>query len=192
MAKKKKEFIKVKKKKWVEVIAPDMFNKQQIGESHVEESTSLIGRQLKINLMTLTRDIKKQNINAFFKIAEIKENKAFTKIIGFTMVPAAVRRLVRRRRNKIENSVILTSKDDISFRIKPIIITHNKISKAVATDMSTLLLNELKEVVAKTPYTVLLSMILANKLQREIKSKLSKIVPTRVVEIRYAKEVAKK
>ncbi len=192
MAKKKKDFTKAKKKKWIEIVAPIFYNKQIIGESYVQEATNLINRQVKVNLMTLTRDIKKQNINAVFIIKDIKENKAFTKMIGYRMIPAALKRMIRRKKNKIESSIIMKSKDDIEFRIKPLAITHNKVSNSVATDIRRKYLELLKDKASKTNYENLIFEILGNKIQKDIKYKLSKIAPMRTFDIRAIKEVVKR
>lgn len=189
MAKKKKEFIKVKKKKWIEVIAPEKYNKQVIGESLVEDSTTLMDRKLKVNLMTLTRDMKKQSITARFQVKEIKENKAFTKLIGFDIIPSAVRRLVRRRKNRVDNSIILKSKDNIKFRIKPIVITQHRISRAVSCDLRKAVQEMLTESASKMDYEAFLELILLNRLQKELKQKIHKICPVRMVEIRSSRAV---
>ena len=183
----KKEFTKAKKKKWIEVIAPDRYHKQVMGESYVEDATNLLNRKLKVNLMTLTRDIKKQSITAQFEIFEIKENKAFTKIIGFDMINAALRRLVRRRRDKIASSVLMESKDGIKFRIKPITITLNRCSKSTQTDIRHAVVAKFKEAAALFTFENFVYEILANKIQRGMKPTINKIAPIRFVEVKAIK-----
>tara|TARA_Y100000034_G_scaffold99583_1_gene122465 strand:- start:577 stop:1158 length:582 start_codon:yes stop_codon:yes gene_type:complete len=189
---KKKEFTKVKKKSWVDVLAPRAFQSQSIGESYVSAASNLLHRQVKANLMTLTRDIKKQNINAQFEVSEIKENKAFTRTIGFTLLPSAIRRLVRRRKNKISNSFVIKSKDNVSFRIKTLVITQFRVSRAIATALRKVALDIFTEHASKTDFENFFGDVFSTKLQREIKDNLKKIVPIKIVEVTYVKEIKPK
>ena len=45
MAKKQVAKVVVKKKRWVPVIAPKLFNEREIGEMHVEEPKNAVGRK---------------------------------------------------------------------------------------------------------------------------------------------------
>jgi len=49
----------IKKKKWVPIQAPKLFNEQIIGESLVGEAQELVGRRATVSLMTLTGDPQK-------------------------------------------------------------------------------------------------------------------------------------
>ena len=52
--------VKWKKKKWYNLVAPKMFNSQQLGQTLASDDSQLKDRTTTLNLMTLTRDIKKQ------------------------------------------------------------------------------------------------------------------------------------
>ena len=58
----------IKKKIWVQLVAPQSFNSQLIGEIPTTETKKLIGRVVTVNLMSLTGDMKKQNTNIKFLI----------------------------------------------------------------------------------------------------------------------------
>ena len=58
-----KKLTKAKKKTWVKIHAPKIFNEQIIGETLVADSSLTIGKPITVNLMNLTGDIKKQQIN---------------------------------------------------------------------------------------------------------------------------------
>ncbi len=185
---KKKESTKVKKKSWVQILAPKTYQNQNIGESYVSTATNLLSRHIAVNLMTLTRDIKKQNINASFEVSEVKENKAFTKMIGYKLMPAAIRRLVRRRKNKIADSVILKSKDGVLFRIKLIIITQFRVSRAISSAIRTQINDHFKEFASKNEFERFLSEMLTNRFQRSLKDEVKKIAPVKIIDVTYIKE----
>src|SRR3989339_814793 len=57
---------KVKRKKWINVIAPKLFNNEIMGEIPVTEPKSLVGRCISVSLMGLIGDMKKQGTNVKF------------------------------------------------------------------------------------------------------------------------------
>ena len=67
-----KTTIKVKKKKWFEIVAPKLFDERVIGETTALEPDKLIGKPVLINLMALTNDPRKQNVSIKFNIESVK------------------------------------------------------------------------------------------------------------------------
>jgi len=96
--------IKVKKKIWVPIIAPRMFNEIVVGETPAESAQATVGKMITVNLMTLTGDARKQSVNTKLKIIEIKEGKAATKLMRYEVNPPAIKRLVRRNKERIETT----------------------------------------------------------------------------------------
>ena len=85
------------KKKWFPIVAPKTFNEKIIGESHLYDSQSAVGRYIKVNLMSITNDMKNQNANVRFQVTGTNEGRLITEITDYQMNPAAVKRIVRRR-----------------------------------------------------------------------------------------------
>ena len=117
--------IKVKKKKWYPILAPRTFNESVIGETPATDAESIVGKIVSANLMNLTGDMKKQNINMKFVVTEIKGDHAHTETSRYQMIPALIKQLVRRRRDRIDDSIICKTKDNKIINIKPIILTRS-------------------------------------------------------------------
>ena len=83
MAKKVTKKVKKVKKRWVNVVAPVEFSSVDLGASYCVEPEDLIGRKMKVNLMHLTREMKKQNTRITFELNEIKDGKAQTKVCAY-------------------------------------------------------------------------------------------------------------
>jgi|TARA_B100001964_G_scaffold214836_1_gene252728 ribosomal protein S3AE len=66
VSKAKSADMKIKKKRWISIVSP-MFNDQPIGDTNVFDIKNALGKNLKINLMTLMGDPRKQNIDLLFK-----------------------------------------------------------------------------------------------------------------------------
>ena len=59
---KKTAEVKKKRKMWVTILAPPMFNNVEVGESYCSGPETLIGKVVKVNMMTLTQDPRKQGM----------------------------------------------------------------------------------------------------------------------------------
>lgn len=174
----------VKKKKWVRILAPKLFNEQFIGESYVGDVQELVGRKISVSLMTLTNDPQKQTINVTFKITGTKNDTAKTEFEGYKMLPAAAKKLMRRQRNKIEDSFIVESKDKKIVRIKPIIITRGKTTGSVLTTIRKLEKAYLANAIAKNEAEGIIREITQKKLQHGMYQLLKKLHPMAACEIR--------
>ena len=124
MAKKSKVITKIEKKNWVALLAPKLLDERVVGEAYVNDAKTLMGKQLKINLMTITNDIKKQNINVTLKVSKVNPDSAFTELIAYEIVPSSIRRLVRRGRVRIDYVLSSKTKNGKNIRIKLFIITN--------------------------------------------------------------------
>lgn len=183
-AKKTQQLTKVKKKVWIPIIAPKMFNEQMVGETPANSAQESVGRVVEVNLMILTGESKKQSINAKLIITEIKEGKAHTKLIRYEINPPSIKRLVRRKKNRIDESLVYQTKDGQKVRIKPFILTVALTKSSVVSEIRKRIKVFLYKTIAQTTYEDLFRMVIDNKLQRELGQSISKMHPIKTVEIR--------
>ena len=186
MAKAKKtKAMQKAKKKWVKIVAPKIFNSEFLGETNVYDAREGIGKPLTVNLMTLTKNPKKQGINVGFVVNGQHENRLTTEITRFRMMPSVVRRMVRRGKEKIEDSFICTTMDKRKIRIKPFVVTRNKSKGSVTTALRKGMKQFVVNTAAKTNYEAFVKAIVDSKLQREMNEALSKTFPLSRCEIRW-------
>ncbi|MBT4022564.1 hypothetical protein HOF18_04225 [archaeon] len=184
MAKKRVTKQVVKKKKWVKITSPKFLGEKELGESYVEDPNNSIGKTITSNLMKVTGDIKTQNCAVKFGIVEVKDDILRTRIMRYSFLPASIKRLVRRRMNRVDDSLVVRTKDNVLIRIKPMLLTHGKTSKAVEYSLRANLKQELIKVVNKTNCEELFSAVIKNRVQMDLKNKLNPIHPVRTVIIR--------
>jgi small subunit ribosomal protein S3Ae len=175
---------KVRKKKWFPVLAPKLFREHVIGEIPLYESDSLANRGLTVNMMNLTGDPKTQHINVKLRVNEVKEGKGFTEILGYEIMPSSVKRLIRRDRTKIDDSVVVVTSDNKKVRIKPLLVTNSIVDSSVSSSIRTRLRNNLSRFVARLTYEKLVEEIITYKLQKFLGNLACKITPIRTSEIR--------
>jgi len=168
----KEKLLKGKKKHWCQILAPRVFNNAVLGESLVSNAELLIGKKIKINLMNLTRDPKKSNVNLNFIVESIKE---------------AIKRLVKKGRNKIELSFLCSTSDNKTVRIKPFAVTRGMAKGAVLASLRKGITGELAKFVNRVTFEELLNQIMFHKLQMGLKKQLKKVYPIRNFEIKSLK-----
>jgi small subunit ribosomal protein S3Ae len=185
MAKKQKtKAIKEVKKRWMNIIAPELFNRAYLGETLVVEPGEMMGKTIVASLMDLTKSIKMQNINITFKVNEIKENEALTVVLKYEMNQASIKRMVRRSVEKLDDSFIVTTSDGKFVRVKPIVITR----AATKGTVSTLMRKETRNFFIKeangSTYEGFMTNIISGKIQAGLSQRLNKLYPVRLATVR--------
>ena len=174
---------KQKKKVWVSVYAPEILNKAFLGETIVSEPQSLIGRKMTLNMSTVTGDMRKQNMEVKFLVTGVVDHKASTEVVGTSLTNSYLKRLVRKGKSKIADSFVIKTKNGSDIRVKPAIVT-NKITSSSLNTRLRLEAKSLLEELAKTKSdSELFNLQISQKIQKELKDKLSKIYPLRYVDI---------
>ena len=179
-----KTVTKIKKKRWIDIVNRDIFNGMIIGESCTYENNALIGRQLETSLMNLTNDPKRQNITLKFEVDSVDDNRANASIIGYTMTNSSIRRIVRRATTKIDESYLIKTADDVTIRLKPIMLTIKLIKGSVIKNLRKTCEKACRDYISKVTYQQLVNDLLGHKFQSEIRGVLKTIYPLRTFEIR--------
>ena len=180
---------KIKKKRWFTINSPKLMGEKPIGESYLSDINAAVGRNVTVNLMQLTGDMKSQSSNVKFQITGIQDNKLITKICGYNFSPATIKRFVRRRMTRVDISLMENTKDNVTIRIKPFLLTREKVSRSVEHALRAKLKEELIDFVKQTPYEELFNMIIKHRLQKELKTTLNKIYPVKNIQIRVLEKV---
>lgn len=173
-----------KAKQWYNIIAPEMFEKANIGETIASDPEKLIGRNIEVTLGELTNDYSKQNTMLILKIDSVGGDSAYTKYMGHHLTQDYLRSLVKRDASSIETNVLATTMDGYSIRVKPSCFTikrarENQI-KAIRLIMNTVIENRAKELnMEQFVYDAITGKLSAN-IYHEVKP----IYPLRRVEIR--------
>ena len=174
---------KLLKKHWYPIIAPSMFRNVTLGETLVYEPNQMLGKNIRQNLMSLTNDVKRQNINVNFEVVSVENMKGHTNITGYSMVSSSVKRMVRRNINKIDMSFECPTADKKNVCIKPILITRSATSNSVATRLRKTAQDFLTKQIGSLSYDNFTNDLISHKLQSSLKAHLKKIYPLKVCEI---------
>jgi len=185
--KKGKTIDKWRKKKYFTVLAPKVFNERELGQSIAYDAAALEGRPVRTNLMMLTGNIKKQNIAITFRINKVQGDTAYTRVHQYHVMPSAIKRKVRRDRDRVDDSFQCVTRDNKVIRIKPLVVTRVKTSRSVKAAVRSAMLQYMIDYIRKMDYDTLIGELIIDKFQKNISRALVKIIPIKIVDIRIMK-----
>jgi small subunit ribosomal protein S3Ae len=180
---------KWKRKKWFHLIAPKLFSEQVLGETPADEPDMVKGRTVEVNLMMLTGNMKLQNINVTFEVTNVQGANAYTEVKKFEIQPASIKRRVRRRKDKLDDSFICVTRDNKMIRLKPLIITNSKSSSSIKAKLRRVTMLNLQRSIRTVDYDTLVTDIVNNKLQKDMRNTLHKTFPVKIFDIRMLETV---
>lgn len=178
---------KIIRKKWVSIKASKFFDSEPLGECFVTDSEKLIGRTVTANLANLTGDIRQQAVTLRFVVNSLDGESGVADAVGYEMAPSAIRRMVRRGSDRIDESFSCETSSGQKVIIKPMLVTKTITKSAVHGSLRKTLLASLARQVKKHTFESLINEIITSKLQMAVKSELKKIYPLKSVEIKSLK-----
>lgn len=164
------------KKTFFEVRAPITATKIQLYAAAPEE---LVGKIVKLDL---TRSLKGKNFELKMKI-EKKENVLEAEPVSLELIGSYIRRMMRTGIDYVEDSFDAELKDG-KAKIKPFMITRNKVSRAVRRELRNNTQKFLQAYLKTRTLKEGFNEVITNKLQRELFIKLKKVYPLALCEIR--------
>ena len=177
-----------KSKNWYNVLAPPAFDNVTIAETLADTNEGLINRVTEVSLQDITNDFRKSHITLFFRINKVEATNAHTEFIGHTLTSDYLRRMVRRRKSKIDGVYDVTTRDGAVLRIKPFATTDKRIQssqkKVIREAMKKTIFDQAKTNVMSD----FIKIILDGRMGSEIYKNCKKLYPVKRIEI-YKTEV---
>jgi ribosomal protein S3AE len=176
-----------KKKKWCQIVAPKSMNDMLLGETRVFNPSDMMGKTIKQNLMNLTGDMKKQNVTMSFKVTDVQGDTAVAQPISYEIVPTSIKRLVRRGRDRLDDSFLAITKDDKVVRVKTLLLTKTNTVESKLRALRKESRFFLKPFIRRQEYEPILFDLVDYKFQNTMKGSLKRIFPLKNCEIRVFK-----
>ena len=175
---------KWKAKVWYNLLAPDMFNKQALGETPTDDPGKLVGRITEVTVQDLTGDFSKMHIKLAFRVSQVQGQDALTQFVGHDMTSDYIRRLTRRKRTRTDLTVDVVTKDGWNVRVKPMAITDRRIQTAKQRVIRTIMTKMVVDVAAKQSIGEFVKGIISGDLAKTIALACKPIHPVSRVEVR--------
>ena len=181
----RKQRDKWKLKRWYTIRAPrHPWDFKRIGETLGESDEHIIGRVYEMTQQEFDGNFSKMHVVMRFRVTECVGQDALTTFIGHHHQTDHTRRQIRRYRGKVDDVIDVVTTDGYLVRMKPLIITQQRVQTSVKQDMRTRTRDIIIAFCAKNTYSDVQRALLDGKLEEEIEKGVKSIYPVRSVAIR--------
>ncbi len=181
---------KWKAKVWYNLLAPEMFNKQLLGETPTDTPDKLVGRITEVTVQDLTGDFSKMHIKLAFRVSQVQGQDALTQFVGHDMTSDYIRRLTRRKRTRTDLTIDVTTKDNWKIRVKPMAITDRRIQSSKQRVIRGIMRKIVVDTAAKQSVGEFVKGIISGDLAKAIALGCKPIHPVSRVEVRKSEVYA--
>jgi small subunit ribosomal protein S3Ae len=175
-----------KAKGWYNLLAPEMFNKQLLGETIADDPRKLKDRIAEVTVQDLTGDFSKMHIKLHFKVHHIQGTDALTQFVGHAMTSDYVRRLTRRKRTRTDGTFDVATKDAWRVRVKPMAIADRRIQSSKQRVIRQIMERGVRESAAAMSMGDFVRVMISGELAKNIAVACKPIQPISRVEIRQS------
>ena len=175
-------------KGWYNVLAPPSFDNVTIADTLTDNPDNLINRVTGVSLQDLTNDFRKSHITLYFKVSKIEETNAHTQFVGHTLTSDYLRRMIRRRRSKIEGVYDVRTRDGAVLRVKPFATTDKRIQNSQRKVVREAMKKTITDSAKTNTLSEFVKDILDGRVGSDIYKNCKKLYPVKRVEI-YKTEV---
>ena len=177
-----------KAKSWYNILAPPSFDNVTVAETLADTPESLVGRVTEVSLQDLTNDFRKSHVVLYFKVNKVEENNAHTQFAGHTLTSDYLRRMIRRRKSKIDGVYDVSTRDGAFIRVKPFATTDKRIQNSQKRVVREAMKSTISSEADKATMSEFIKNILDGKIGSEIYKNCKKFYPVKRIEI-YKTEV---
>jgi small subunit ribosomal protein S3Ae len=170
-------------KRWYTLIAPEQFDRTELGETMADEPEKVYGRTIEVTLGDLTDDQGANNTKLTFKVNDVSSDAAYTEFIKHELTRDYLRSLVRRGASKIEANVTALTTDDYRVQVQPVAFTTKKADRSQEQAIRRVMIDLVEEAIEDRTYESLVESITEGRLSSAIYGDAKSIYPLRRVEI---------
>jgi small subunit ribosomal protein S3Ae len=170
-------------KRWYTVLAPEQFDRDELGETPANEAEQVLGRTIETTLGDLRNDASENNTKLTFTINEVASDSAYTEFTKHELTRDYLRSLVRRGSSKIEAFITVLTTDDYRVQIQPVALTTKSADSSQEKAIRRTMIDLVEEAAAERTFDDLIDSIVEGRLSSGIYNEAKTIYPLRRVEI---------
>ncbi len=175
---------KWKEKTWFTIVRPNYMGGKEIVKCPGASPEAMIGRRVEVPVSDITGNIKKGNTKAVFKIVSCNGTECETTFDGHFVGDDYIRRLVRRRKDRIDIINKDITKDGFKFVIKAVVVIDGKLNASKIASIRKNSYDLLGEKIRNLSLGELSNYVIGDEITSELISVNRHIFPLRKVEIR--------
>jgi small subunit ribosomal protein S3Ae len=170
-------------KRWYTILAPEQFDRAEIGETVAKDVDMVYGRTIQTTLGEIVDDQGEDNTKLTFRITDVGSDAAYTEFLEHELTRDYLRSLVRRGSSKVEAFVTVLTTDDYRLQIQPVAYTTKRADHSQEKAIRDTMVRIVEEAAAERTFEQLVDSIVEGRLSGAIYNEASEIYPLRRVEI---------
>lgn len=180
---------KWKEKKWYNIMAPNQLGGKEIGMTPGNGPEDIVGRVIEIPISDFTGNFKRSNAKINFKVVDCTGMKCSTLFIGHSVNDDYIRRMVRRRKERIDIVLNVKTTDNYTFTVKIVAITDGKLTSAKRVELRNAILNMVVERTKNMDYFEFARYVMADESINDILTGVKDVYPLKKLEFRKSELV---
>ncbi|GAA0297538.1 30S ribosomal protein S3ae [Halarchaeum salinum] len=174
-------------KRWYTVIAPEQFDRAELGETLADEPEKVLDRTIEATLGDVTGESGGENdLKLTFQVADVGSDSAYTEFVQSELTRDYQRSLVRRGSSKIASVITVETTDDYRVRLQPVAYTTKSADDSQQKAIRRLMIELVEEAAEERTFEGLIDSVLEGRLSSAIYSEANTIYPLRRVEVEKA------
>ena len=170
-------------KRWYTVLAPEQFDRQELGTTPAKEPEQLYDRTIETTLGELENDASENNTKLTFQVNDVGSDTAYTEFTKHELTRDYLRSLVRRGSSKIAAYVTVLSTDDYRVQIQPVAFTTKKADHSQEKAIRRTMIDLTEEAAEDRTFEELVDAVVNGQLSSAIYADAKTIYPVRRVEV---------
>ncbi|MFB6082055.1 MAG: 30S ribosomal protein S3ae [Halanaeroarchaeum sp.] len=173
-------------KRWYTVLAPEQFDRAELGETPADEPEQVLGRTIETTLADLDDEGGENNIKLTFEITDVGSDSAYTEFVEHQLTRDYERSLVRRGSSKIKAVLTVRTSDDYRVQVQPVAFTTKVADRSQKEAIRRTMMDLVEEAAADRTFEGFVDSIVQGRLSSAIYNEAKTIYPLRRVEIAKA------
>jgi small subunit ribosomal protein S3Ae len=169
-------------KRWYTVLAPEQFDRQELGETPADEPEQVYDRTIETTLGDLTEG-GENNVKLTFQVNDVGGDSAHTEFVKSELTRDYKRSLVRRGSSKISATITLLTTDDYRVKVQPVAYTTKQADQSQQKAIRRTMIDLVEEAAEDRTFEGLIDSIVEGRLSSAIYSEAKTIYPVRRVEV---------
>ena len=170
-------------KRWYDLIAPEQFDRTELGSTFADEPEKVQGRTVEVTLGDITGDQGENNTKLTFKVNDVTSDAAYTEFIKHELARDYVRSLVRRGASKVDVAITVLTTDDYRVQLQPVAFTTKKADRNQEKAIRRVMIDLVEEAAAERTFDELVDSVIEGRLSSAIYGEAKTIYPLRRVEV---------
>ena len=178
-------------KRWYTVVAPEMFDRAELGQTPADEPEQVYDRTIQTTLGELQNDPSENNTKLTFQITDVGSDTAYSEFIQHELTRDYLRSLTRRGTSKVDAFVTVLTTDDYRVQVQPVAYTTKSADHSQEHAIRRTMVDIVEDAAEERTFEGLIDSIVGGRLSSAIYGEAKTIYPLRRVEVQKTRVEAK-